>query len=158
MTDAQLGARAEQARREYLYGEPISLRTYLDLRDAFIHHNPSRSWGLTEYVEGSPFYIEKADTAVCIKDMGDQHCEVQGAFKLTSSPAYELGALSINKLIRLLGYRKASLTCFRPVAIAWDRQQYRVSDITPFDPALAPPRWSEDKHGKPAVLTMWRTF
>lgn len=138
--------------------ESISHRTYYDLRDAFIHHNPSRSWGLTEHVEGQAYYIELADTAVCIKHMGDLHCEVQGAFKLTHAPAYESGALAVNKLIRSLGYRKASLTCFRPVAIAWDRQQWRVSDIAQFEPALAPPRWREDKHGKPAVLTMWRTF
>lgn len=138
-------------------GEAISLRTYYDLRDAFIHHSPTRSWGLTEYVEGQPYYIEKADTAVCIKDVGDLHCEVLGAFKLTHAAAYEPGALAVNKLIRSLGYRKASLTCFEPVAAAWKRQGWVQSERVAFDASLAPRAWSE-QCGKPDVLTMWRTF
>lgn len=131
----------------------------LALRTLFAEHFKSRAWGLTHAVNGAAYYFPEADSCCCLARYSDiREIHVENAFKFRPLPYLKPAALAVTELLRARVatwvLNSAVLTCFEPVAKAWERQGWRESGRMPFDPALAPKAWVEELHGRPDVLTM----
>lgn len=127
----------------------------LALRTLFAEHFKARAWGLTHEVNGSAYYFPNSDSCACFVRLTDLvTVQVENVFRFSRVGVHQPAAKAATDFIRAKGYRKGVLTCFEPVAKAWERQGWWEAGRVPFDPALAPKAWVEGLYGRPDVLTM----